>query len=113
MQAKMRRVLNKIIDIVDDILAYILTIVGIMVSNYIPMLQGTDAIDIKIDPWRIALSAIVALIIIGKQEAILEQEEEGKTKARMGRRRRFFIRMVNALSQGMMWSQLMQIVGGK
>ncbi len=106
---KLKKFWHNTLDILDDFLAYILTVVGILCSNYLPLLKTNQPIDITIDWWRIGLSAIVALLIIGKQEN-LDVDSEGDTKkSREGRRKRFSLRMINALAQGIMWNQIIQL----
>jgi hypothetical protein len=104
---KLKKYWYAIFDVLDDVLAYALTIIGIIMSNYIPMLKQNGKIDFIVDWPRLAIAAVVAILIVGKQEGLDIDKEDGTTaKAREGRRRRFGFRMVNALSQGMMWSQL-------
>jgi len=106
---KLKKIWYKVFDVLDDILAYILTVIGILASNYLPLLKTNDPIDISITWWRVGLAAIMALLVIGKQES-LDMDENGSTeKARAGRRKRFSTRMVNALAQGVMWSQLISL----
>jgi len=99
----------KVFDVLDDILAYIMTVLGIISSAYIPLLKQTGSINIKIDWWRIAISSIVALLVIAKQETLDEDENGSKIKSKLGRKKRFLIRMANALSQGVMWNQIVML----
>jgi hypothetical protein len=107
--SKFKKAWNGFIDIVDDFLAYILTIIGIMLSNYLPLLKTTGTINIQADWWRIGISAMVALLIIGKQEALAIDENGSTDKAKEGRKKKFSIRMFNALSNGMAWAQLIDM----
>jgi len=93
----------------DDFLAYVLTIIGIIASNYIPLLKKQGAINISIDWWRLTISAVVALMIISRQEVITAPDDQAKIKAREGRRKRFLLRMSNALAQGALWAQIMDM----
>lgn len=106
---KIKAFWNKAFDIIDDILAYILTIIGIIISNYIPLLKTSGTIHIEADWWRLAISAIVALMIIGKQETLMLDENGSTDKAKAGRKKKFSLRMFNALSQGMAWAQLIDM----
>jgi hypothetical protein len=103
--AKLKSFFKWLGDILDDVLAYILTVVGILFSNIMPLMQGNESFDIDIGKWRIIGALIIALIVVGKQEQ-LPSDKETSAKAREGRRSRFFIRMSNALAQGFMWSYL-------
>lgn len=107
--SRLKKVWNKFVDVVDDFLAYFLTIIGIMISNYIPLLKTTGTIHIETDWWRIGISAIVALMIIGRQETLTIDENGSTDKAKAGRKKKFSLRMFNALSQGMAWAQLIDI----
>lgn len=106
---KFKRFCNGLFDLLDDVLAYILTIVGILCSNYLPLLKTNGHIDVQLDWWRVGLSAIVALLIIGKEEQLSPDESGSTDKSRVGRKKRFTMRMINALAQGVMWSQLISI----
>ena len=106
---KLKQFWNKLFNILDDVLAYILTIVGIMISNYIPLMKTNSVIHIEADWWRLIISAIIAIMIIGKQES-LDLDENGSTeKAKAGRKKRFGIRMFNALSNGIAWSTMINM----
>lgn len=109
MKDKLKKFLNWLFDILDDVLAYILTIIGILFSTYIPLLKTNGTILIDLNWGRIVLSAIVAIMIIGKQESLESDETGSKIKSKEGRKKRFWARMVNALSQGVMWAQLIQL----
>jgi hypothetical protein len=107
--SKIKASWNKFIDVVDDFLAYILTIVGIVISNYLPLLKTTGTIHIEADWWRLGISAVVALMLIGRQEALVADENGSTDKAKAGRKKKFSLRMFNALSQGMAWAQLIDM----
>jgi hypothetical protein len=106
--AKLKSFLKWLGDILDDILAYILTVVGILFSNIMPLMQGNESFDMNFGKWRIIGALIIALIVVGKQEQ-LPAEKETLAKAREGRRRNFWYRMSYALSQGFMWSALVNM----
>jgi hypothetical protein len=106
---KLKKTWDKFVDVIDDFLAYFLTIIGIMISNYLPLLKTTGTIHIETDWWRIGISAVVALMIIGKQETLIADENGSTDKAKAGRKKKFTLRMFNALSQGMAWAQLIDM----
>jgi hypothetical protein len=107
--SKIKAFWNKFIDIVDDFLAFIMTIIGMLASNYLPLLKTSGTIHIEADWWRLVLSAIGAVIIIGQQEKLSPDEDGDISKARKGRRKKFGMRMWNALSQGMAWAQYLNL----
>ena len=106
--AKLKSFFKWLGDILDDVLAYILTAVGILFSNIMPLMQGSETFDMDLGKWRIIGSLIIALIVVGKQEQ-LPTEKETFAKAREGRRKNFWYRMSYALSQGFMWSALVNM----
>ena len=107
--AKIKKIWSKIFDVLDDILAYIMTILGILLSAYMPLLKTLEPINIKADWWRLAMAALVAILIVSKQETLDSDETGSIEKSKEGRRKHFFNRMANALSQGVMWDQLIQL----
>jgi hypothetical protein len=107
----MPRLKQRLIEIADDILAYVCTVAGIVFSNSITLLKSNEPFIIDVSMWRLAASAFVAFMIIRNQEK-LTPDKEGKTElARAGRRARFIPRMQNAAANGFMWSQIMSIGG--
>jgi hypothetical protein len=104
--SKWKNTWNKFVDIFDDFLAYILTIIGILYSTYQPMLKTTGHITFDIDWQRVVVAAVGALLVIGKQEQLSPDDKGDKTKSREGRKGRFTIRMINALGQGVLWSTM-------
>jgi len=106
---RLKKFWQRTIDILDDFLAYLLTIVGILISNYIPLLKTTNMINIQMDWFRVGISAIIALMIIAKQETLELDETGSKEKSKVGRKKRFLIRMFNALSQGIAWSTMINM----
>jgi hypothetical protein len=112
MADKIKKIFYIIFDILDDILAYILTITGIIMSPYIPLLNGIDDFEININPWRLGLAAIIAFAFITEQESLDKDKHGNIIKSKEGRRKRFKQRMINALANGIMWSQFMNINKG-
>lgn len=105
--SKFKKFWDKFVDIFDDFLAYILTIIGILYSTYAPMLKSIDKITFENINWqRIAVAVITALLVIGKQEQLTPDNQGDKTKAREGRKNRFIIRMINAIAQGAFWASI-------
>jgi hypothetical protein len=102
---KMKAFMKWVVDVSDDFLAYLLTVAGILLSNYIPLLKSGAPIKISIETGRIVLAAAVAILIVVKQETITGNSLEAKA----GRKKNFVNRMMNALSQGVMWATLVQL----
>ena len=103
---KMKAFLAWLADVADDFLAYVLTVIGILCSAYIPVLKAGGPIVFDLGAGKIFLAAVVALLLVGKAEYVSDSLE-----AKAGRRRNFVSRMVNALSQGVAWATIVQLAG--
>ena len=109
--AKIKSFFKWLGDILDDVFAYILTVVGILFSNVIPLLKTNEPFTLDIGTMRIVAACVVALLFVNEQENIAAVEGDNKLKAKEGKRKNFRKRMTNALAQGFMWSQVMNMVG--
>jgi len=103
MMAKLKKFLTWLCDIFDDILAYILTVVGILCSNILPLMQSNEAFNLDISIWRIVGAMVISILLVSKHEQ-LPTDNKNSAKAREGRKKNFGYRMSYALSQGVMWS---------
>ncbi len=87
-------------NVMDDILAYILTVAGILFSNVLPYLNSNESFTVNISAWRISGALLVALLITLWQETLKPDEDGNKTLSRQGRKKKFIQRMFNALLFG-------------
>lgn len=108
--AAINRFFKKLGDILDDVLAYILTVVGILFSNAIPMFKSGEAIVIDLGIIRIIVAMIIAILFVSDQENLGKTEGETRAIVKQGRRKNFRKRMANALAQGVMWSYFLNNV---
>lgn len=102
----MKKIFKNLFNILDDVLAYLLTLLGILLSNGITMMKNNEEIKLDFSLFKILISAAVAFIMVVKQEIVIPDEQGNTIKAKEGRRKRFLYRMSNALAQGFMWTQL-------
>ena len=100
------KIWRRIVDVADDVLAYVLTVGGILLSNVLPALKAGDDFAVSLNPWRIAVAGAVAIILVSRQETLEADDDGTRDRSRAGRRKRFWARMGNALAQGMMWAQV-------
>lgn len=101
----MKKFRKWIVDIADDVLAYVLTVLGILFSNILPLMQSNEPFNLDIGIWRIIGAMVISILLVSKHEQ-LPIDNETAAKAREGRRKNFGYRMSYALSQGFMWSML-------
>jgi len=92
---------RKLLDFANDIGAFLCVLLGILASRYVPLLHGDGEIVITLPEWgRVAVSALVALVVVGSSEV------RGDVA---GKRKMWLRRMSNAVAQGFMWQRL---IGG-
>jgi hypothetical protein len=96
----------KVITIVKDaffgVAVYLATLIGILLSQYAPLLLTHARLDTAFDFVRLAISMAVAFYVVASQEN--GGDEEGK-------KRNFKKRIANAFSQGVAWNSIMGIAG--
>ena len=102
------------VDVADDVLAYCLTVAGILAANYIPLLQSGQPINIDLGLGRVIIAGLVGLVLVGYQEqkGIVGADADTAAKVRAGKRANFKIRMINALMHGVAWPSILKIVAG-
>lgn len=105
----MKKFWRDIFEILDDILAYVLTVVGILFSNALTLMTSNEPFKLDMGLWRIAAAMVIAFVFVGQQEQIKPDATGNKATSREGRRHNFKARMVNALAHGFMWSQATEV----
>ena len=105
---KWKAFVKKLLELLDDVLAYLLTIAGILFSAYLPLLKTGEDIQVSVSWWKLLVAAACALMVVAKQEIIVPDDKGNIDKSRAGRKRRFLLRMANALAQGIMWDTFIQ-----
>lgn len=81
---------------------YMATLVGIILSQYAPLLLTHERLDSAFDFVRLGISAAVAFYVVANDEN--GGDEEGK-------RRNFRKRIASAFAHGVAWNSLMGIAG--
>jgi hypothetical protein len=86
----------------NAISVYLSTLIGILLSQYAPLLLTHSRLDSAFDFVRLGISAAVAFYVVASQEQ--GGDEEGK-------KRNFKKRIANAFSHGIAWNSIMGIAG--
>ena len=105
----MKKFWKDVLEIADDVLAYVLTVIGILFSNALTLMSSNEPFTLDLGAWRIAAAMVIAFVFVGRQEQIKPDDNGNKVASREGRRRNFKTRMVNALAHGFMWSQATEV----
>ena len=80
--AKIKNFFRAVGDVLDDVLAYVLTVIGILFSNVVPLLKSNEPLSIDIGAMRIVAACIVAILFVSNQESVHEADGETKAKAK-------------------------------
>lgn len=89
----------------DEALVYLLTLVGVLMAQFLPMLKGSETFDIAVNGPRLIVASVVALYLVLKDE-----DTKGDPIARRGKKGALKRRMNAALTQGFSWSTLTGMV---
>ena len=98
-------------DILDDIIVYLAAVVGILFSKAISVMNTGEAIQLDFGLVRVGTAMLIAFVFLNQDERLDGSTAEQKAQARAGRRRKFRARVVAALGQGFMWSQVTGLGG--
>lgn len=97
--ARMRKLLS---DLIESIGVYIFTFLGILLSQYAPLLLTQGRIDTAFEWARLGISAAIAFYIVAS--------DEGDGDA-AGRARNLKKRLAHAFTHGFTWSGILGIAG--
>lgn len=98
----MTKLWNRIVAGGGSVIVYMSTLLGIMLSQYAPLLLSHGKIDTAFQWIRLGISMGIAFyLMVGQEEG---GDAEGKAK-------NFKRRIANAISHGMAWNTLMGIAG--
>ena len=97
-----RQVREKLINILDGIAMYVFTLLGVLISKYLPMFREGEEFRFQISWTHFVMSLFVAFLLLTAAEQFGGSDPVGK-------RKRFLWRAVAALSYGTLWYN---IIGG-
>ena len=88
----------------DDILVYLVTLLGVITSQYIPAFKAHEAFDISTRWANFAVGAVIALWVVLRSEVASFGVDPIVVKK--GKRDNLARRLEHALGQGMIWATL-------
>lgn len=89
----------------DEALVYLLTLVGVLMAQFLPMLKAPDDFDIAVTGPRLLVASVVALYLV-----LQDEDTKGDPVARRGKKGALKRRLSLALTQGFSWSTLTGMV---
>lgn len=89
----------------DEALVYLLTLVGVLMAQFLPYLKAVDDFDLTVTGPRVLVASVVALYLV-----LQDEDTKGDPVARSGKKRALRRRLSAALTQGFSWSTLTGMV---
>lgn len=93
-----------ILDVWDDVLVYLITLLGVLASEYIKMFKSGSDFQIDVKFPQLAIASVIALLFVLQAE----NDNPGVTKeqAKKGKRLNLRRRLSLGLLHGMVWTQI-------
>lgn len=88
----------------DDLLVYLFTLLGVLLSQYIPIFKTGADFDISTNGGRFIIGALVALMLVMKDEDTANVPD--KTTVKASKRKNLRRRLGSAMGQGYMYASL-------
>lgn len=89
----------------DEALVYALTLLGVLMAQFLPMLKSPDNFDITVSLPRALVASVVALWLV-----LQDEDTKGDITARRGKKAALKRRFSSALTNGFTWSTLTGMV---
>lgn len=89
----------------DEAVVYALTLLGVLMAQFLPMLKSGDDFDISVRWPRLFVASVVALYLV-----LQDEDTKGDPVARRGKKGALRRRFSSALTNGFTWSTLTGMV---
>ena len=89
----------------DDVLVYALTLIGVLMAQFLPLLKGSANFDITVNGPRLLVASVVALYLV-----LQDEDTKGDPVAKKGKKGALKRRFSSALTNGFTWSTLTGMV---
>ena len=97
-------------EIADDVLAYVLTVLGIVFSEVLPQMKDLANFHYNASFWKLSGTLVIALLINLWQETLEQDDSGSKMLSRDARKKRFSKRMFNSLLYGFCSAQIIDTI---
>jgi len=89
----------------DDVLVYVLTLLGVIMAQFLPALKSSADFDLTVTGPRVLVASVVALWLV-----LQDEDTKGDAIAKKGKKANLKRRLSAALTQGFTWSTLTGMV---
>lgn len=89
----------------DEALVYFLTLIGVLMAQFLPALKAGGDVDLAVTAGRAAVASVVALWLV-----LMDEDTKGDPVARKGKKGALKRRLSAALTQGFTWSTVSGMV---
>jgi len=89
----------------DDLLVFALTLLGVIMAQFLPLLKSSDDFDLTVTGPRVLVASVVALWLV-----LQDEDTKGDPIAKRGKKQALKRRLSAALTQGFTWSTLTGMV---
>lgn len=106
----MKASVKRLVDILDDVGMFFLTWACVIVSSYVPAFQAGQHFEIDLNVWRLIVALIPATIVTAVIElkGIVNADSlEAAAKAKEGRRKNAWLRILLSIVLGLAWPTIM------
>ena len=105
---KIKKFWKAVYNLLDDVLAFILTLACTMFASIVPLLNSGEKLVVDLSWPRLIGSALVAFLLTLWQEYNKPDEEGSTIKSKEGKRKHFLKRMIYAMIFGFASPMIME-----
>jgi hypothetical protein len=100
----MSKPLKWLSEVWDDLLLYFVTLLGVLVAQYLPAFKAGQDFDFSAKWTHIAIAAVIALLFVLQDEQVPDGQD--KVEVKKGKRRNLRRRLAHGLAQGIAWTTI-------
>ena len=107
----MKAALKRFVAVLDDVGMFLLTAVCVFVSSYVSTFQGGGAVQIDFSIARTLIALVIALLVTAVIELkgiVNAKDLESAAKAKEGRRKNAWLRILLSVVLGLSWPYLLE-----
>lgn len=88
----------------DSMLVYLLTLAGVLVAEYLPLLKSGVGFTLNIRTGNLVVASVIALMFVLQDEVSTSGHSPADTRA--GKKKNLRRRLAHAIAQGIAWTTI-------